>query len=57
MEKGEGKMAAYAKIYGFRLYGKKEIRGNEDDFIGLGNDCYISYGDYEMLVEIIEKEN
>ena len=49
-------MAAYAKIYGFRLYGKREIRGNKDDFIRLGNDCYISYGDYEMLEEILEKE-
>ena len=50
-------MAAYAKIYGFQLYGKREIRGKEDDFIGLGNNCYISCGDYEMLEEIIEKEN
>lgn len=50
-------MAAYARIYGFRLYGKREIRGNEDDFISLENGCYIASGDYEMLEEIIEKEN
>ena len=50
-------MAVYAQRYGFRTYIKKEICGREDDFVCLDGDCYISNADFEMLEEIIDKEN
>lgn len=50
-------MAAYARIYGFQIVDGKYIQGREEEFTCLGDDCYLSNGEYEMLVEILEKEN
>ena len=50
-------MAAYAKLYGFQIVTGKEIKGPEEGYTCLGGNCYLSNGEYEMLVEILEKEN
>lgn len=49
-------MAAYARIYGFRTFGKKDIRGREDEFTYIDANCYVSNGDFAVLEEIIENE-
>ena len=50
-------MAAYAKLYGFQIVVDRDIKGHEEDYTCLGGNCYLSNGEYEMLVEILEKEN
>ena len=55
-KKEKEKMAAYAIVYGFRLYSKKNIRCHEEDYTWIGNDCYMTNGDYAMLEEILDKE-
>ena len=55
-KKEKEKMAAYAIVYGFRLYSKKNIRRHEEDYTWIGNNCYMTNGDYAMLEEILEKE-
>ena len=49
-------MAAYARIYGFQIVDGKYIQGHEEEFTCLGDDCYLSNGEYEVLQEILEKE-
>ena len=50
-------MAAYAKIYGFQVVDRKHIKGRDEEYTWLGDNCYLSNSEYEMLEEILEKEN
>lgn len=56
-EREVGKMADYARIYGISTWNHDQIKGHAEDYIRLGEDCYISESDYEFLEEILEKEN
>jgi len=49
-------MAAYAIAYGFRLYSGKNIADKEEDFTWIGENCYMTNSEYEILEEILEKE-
>ncbi len=49
-------MAAYAIAYGFRLYSGMNIDDNEEDFTWIGENCYMTNSEYEILEEILEKE-
>ena len=46
-------MAAYAKIYGFQVVDRKHIKGREEEYTWLGDNCYLSNSEYEMLEETI----
>ena len=50
-------MAAYARIYGIRIYSYNQIRGNAENYIRLSADCYILEADYDYLEELLGKEN
>ena len=49
-------MAAYAIAYGFRLYSGKNIADNEEDYTWIGDNCYMTNSEYEILEEILEKK-
>ena len=48
-------MAAYARIYGFFVFESQEIAGKEEFYIEIGENCFISNGDYAMLEEILNE--
>ena len=50
-------MAAYARIYGIRIYSYNQIRRNTENYIRLSADCYILEADYDYLEELLDKEN
>ena len=56
-KRSQGKMAAYARIYGIRIYSYNQIRGNTENYIRLSADCYILEADYDYLEELLDKEN
>ena len=56
-KRSQGKMAAYARIYGITIYSYNQIRGNAKNYIRLGADCYILEADYDYLEELLGKEN
>lgn len=49
-------MADYARIYGFRIYTAKEIKGREEEYVMVAKNSYISIGDFELLEEIMDKD-
>lgn len=46
-------MAAYAKIYGFQVVDRKHIKGREEEYTWLGDNCYLSNSEYEMSENFI----
>lgn len=49
-------MAAYARIYGLTVFSGKEIAGNEENYISVGDNRYMTNSDFEFLEEILNNE-
>lgn len=49
-------MAAYARLYGFRVYRHSELHGQEDNFTCIGGNHFMLNEEYEFLCELQEKE-